>query len=83
VSLARDGECACLVVEDTGPGIEPGQRERVFEPFFRILGSGESGSGLGLASVRGAAQALGGRVELRSRADGRPGLRVVYRQALA
>jgi two-component system OmpR family sensor kinase len=74
---------ACLVVEDTGPGIEASQRERVFEPFYRILGSGEAGSGLGLAIVRGAAQMLGGSVELAGRVDGRPGLRVTYRQAIA
>lgn len=69
-----------LVVEDTGPGIEPSQRERVFEPFFRILGNQQSGSGLGLAIVSSAAQALGGRVELGPRVDGLDGLRFTYRQ---
>ena len=83
VSVGVEGSNACLVVEDTGPGIEPAKRERVFEPFFRILGSQEPGSGLGLAIVRGAAQALGGCVELGDRPDGRPGLRVTYRQAIA
>jgi signal transduction histidine kinase len=38
-------------VEDNGPGIEPQHRERVFERFYRILGSGQSGSGLGLSIV--------------------------------
>ncbi len=69
-------------VEDTGPGIAAEQRERVFEPFFRILGSQQPGSGLGLAIVRSAAQALGGRVQLGPRRDGRPGLRATWRQAL-
>ncbi len=38
-------------MEDNGPGIEPQHRERVFERFYRILGSGQSGSGLGLSIV--------------------------------
>jgi two-component system sensor histidine kinase TctE len=40
-----------LSVEDNGPGIDPQHRERVFERFYRVLGSGQSGSGLGLAIV--------------------------------
>lgn len=40
-----------LYVEDNGSGIEPQHRERVFERFYRILGSGQSGSGLGLSIV--------------------------------
>lgn len=38
-------------VTDTGPGIPPELRERVFERFYRILGTKASGSGLGLAIV--------------------------------
>jgi two-component system, OmpR family, sensor histidine kinase TctE len=41
-----------LQVEDTGIGIPPGDREQVFERFYRVLGTGEAGSGLGLAIVR-------------------------------
>ena len=40
-----------LCVEDNGPGIPTHHHERVFERFYRILGSGQSGSGLGLAIV--------------------------------
>jgi two-component system OmpR family sensor kinase len=83
VSLVIDDDCAMLAVEDTGPGIPVELRERVFEPFFRILGSQQSGNGLGLAIVRSAAQVLGGRIELTTRLDGQPGLRFVYRQKLA
>lgn len=41
-----------LEVEDTGAGIPEGDRERVFERFYRVLGSGEDGSGLGLPIVK-------------------------------
>jgi two-component system sensor histidine kinase TctE len=41
-----------LEVEDTGPGIAEGERELVFERFYRVLGTGVDGSGLGLPIVR-------------------------------
>jgi two-component system OmpR family sensor kinase len=83
VSVEVHAAVVHLIVEDSGPGIDPAERERVFEPFFRILGTQQTGSGLGLAIVRSAAQALGGRVELDARGDGRSGLRVTYRQKIA
>ena len=83
VSVVIDEDFAVLAVEDTGPGIPADLRERAFEPFFRILGTHQSGNGLGLAIVQSAAQALGGSVELSERLDGQPGLRFVYRQRLA
>lgn len=48
----RAGEFAVLEVEDNGMGIAEGERELVFERFYRVLGSGAEGSGLGLAIVR-------------------------------
>ena len=62
VRVRRDGERALLEVEDTGPGIAPGERERVFERFYRILGSNTQGSGLGLAIVREIAQQHGAEI---------------------
>jgi len=41
-----------LQVEDSGPGISPGESELIFEPFYRVLGSEVDGSGLGLPIVR-------------------------------
>ena len=43
---------AVLEVEDSGPGIPPAERERVFDRFYRVLGTQCDGSGLGLAIVR-------------------------------
>lgn len=51
VRLNHGVDGAMLCVEDNGPGIEQHHRKRVFERFYRILGSGQSGSGLGLAIV--------------------------------
>jgi two-component system sensor histidine kinase TctE len=41
-----------LEVEDTGPGIAPSERDLVFQPFYRALGTLVDGSGLGLAIVQ-------------------------------
>lgn len=55
---------ARVVVDDHGPGVPPGQRERIFEPFFRLKGASEreGGVGLGLALVRTIAIRHGGTV---------------------
>ena len=50
------GEQGVLEVEDSGPGIAPEERERVFDRFYRVLGTLSDGSGLGLAIVREIAQ---------------------------
>jgi two-component system, OmpR family, sensor kinase len=67
-------EPAAFVVSDTGPGIPSGERERVFERFYRGAGGRSTGpgTGLGLAIVAELAERWGGRVEL---LDG-PGTRV-------
>ena len=64
VRVRRQGDQAILEVEDTGPGIAPAERTRVFERFYRILGSGAPGSGLGLAIVREIAQQHGAEVDV-------------------
>lgn len=46
------GARALVSVEDTGPGIPEAERGRVFDRFYRVLGTGRSGSGLGLAIVK-------------------------------
>ena len=52
-----------LSVADRGPGVAPGDRERVWRPFVRVGGqSAVAGSGIGLAVVRELANLLNGRV---------------------
>ena len=70
--LALDGGDAVLQVLDRGPGVPPEQRERIFEPFYRLPGASErdGGVGLGLALVRSIAVRHGGSVRCDNRAGG-------------
>jgi len=52
VRVLRHGSEVVLEVEDTGPGIAEAERPRVFDRFYRVLGTHVEGSGLGLAIVR-------------------------------
>ncbi|MBA3902628.1 MAG: two-component sensor histidine kinase [Rhodocyclaceae bacterium] len=52
VSIGREDGTVVLRVTDNGPGIPEAERSRVFERFYRVLGSGEEGSGLGLSIVK-------------------------------
>jgi two-component system phosphate regulon sensor histidine kinase PhoR len=59
----RNGDVR-VTVADTGPGITPEERERIFRPFWSRDGGG---TGLGLTIARELALALGGRIDLESR----------------
>jgi two-component system sensor histidine kinase QseC len=52
VHIAHTDDTASVAVSDEGPGIAPNERERIGRRFYRVLGTGESGSGLGLSIVR-------------------------------
>ena len=53
-----------LLVQDTGPGIAVDERDRVFDPFYRILGNEQTGSGLGLSIVQTIASRIGAEIRL-------------------
>lgn len=64
----RRGREVEITVTDEGPGIDPDDREMIFEPFYRgrdAVASQVRGSGLGLNLVKQIVEAHGGRIELR------------------
>ncbi len=63
-SIERLGAQWVLRVRDHGPGVPPAERERIFEPFYRLSGRSEQsgGAGLGLALVKTIAERHGGSV---------------------
>ena len=71
-----------LRVIDRGPGVDPADRQRVFQPFQRLGDhSTQAGVGLGLAVARGFIEAIGGRIELDDTPGG--GLTVLIDLAIA
>ena len=77
VAVWQEAGVAWLAVSDTGPGIAPEHRERVFDRFYRLPGTRAPGSGLGLAIAQSAALAHGAVIELTDNPGG--GLRVTVR----
>jgi signal transduction histidine kinase len=74
VECRRSADDALLEVADSGPGIAPADRLRVFDRFYRHPAAAESGSGLGLAIVKAIAERHGARLSLGDSVQG--GLRV-------
>jgi len=70
VAVTREPERLRFTVYDQGPGIRPGETERIFEPLYHAAARGEDarlpGSGLGLPVARRIAEAHGGRVYVES-----------------
>jgi signal transduction histidine kinase len=59
----QEGNMVLMWVQDTGPGIPPDERERIFDKFTRLHGrGGPKGLGLGLAFCRLAVEAHGGQI---------------------
>lgn len=72
-----------LIVEDNGPGVPPGWRERVFIRFARISHGGPRGHGLGLSFVHAVARRHGLAIEVEDArpSAARPGARFILRPA--
>jgi two-component system OmpR family sensor kinase/two-component system sensor histidine kinase QseC len=64
VQVTGEASQAIVRVDDSGPGIPPAERARVFDRFYRRDGGESTGSGLGLAIVRAVAQRHGAQVVL-------------------
>jgi len=75
IAILHQPTHAVLRVTDSGPGIAPEYREKVFERFFRLNAAMPDSSGLGLAIVKEICSLLGGSVSLDAPPDG-TGLRV-------
>ena len=67
VSLQATGECWCIGIADTGPGVPPKMVDKIFEPFQSHF---EGGTGLGLAIVYQIIQAHGAKIRVASKAEG-------------
>ena len=73
IGLAAAGSTAVAFVADNGPGIPPGEHDKIFRRFYRLTSSRSTpGNGLGLALVAAIANLHNARIELR---DNNPGLR--------
>ena len=64
IGVYREAGEAVVQIEDTGPGIPPGEMDRIFEPFFRGSQPIENGTGLGLSIVKRIIDRLGGSIVL-------------------
>ncbi|MCB1995475.1 MAG: ATP-binding protein, partial [Rhodoferax sp.] len=78
------GQVLVLQVEDNGPGIPAAEREHVFQPFYRALGTDVDGSGLGLSIVHQIVHQHGATITVedaqeRPTVPGRPGARFTIR----
>ncbi len=76
VSIALEGTDVLFRVQDAGPGIAPGLRSRVAEPFFTTRAEG---TGLGLALVHSIAELHGGRLEVSPRPSSLGGADIAFR----
>jgi len=76
VDVLSSGEGATISVTDEGPGVAPEERTRLGQRFYRVLGTGQTGSGLGLSIARRIAEMHSARLRFEEGGNGK-GLRVI------
>jgi len=64
LKVGLDRETVIIEIKDSGPGISVAEQLLVFDPFYRSLGTEETGSGLGLSIVMAIADRTGARIQL-------------------
>lgn len=70
IDIHQDDKNVTLTVNDNGPGIPEALRERVFERFYRVMGSHATGSGLGLGIVLQIVKLHSGEISLETPPEG-------------
>jgi two-component system, OmpR family, sensor histidine kinase KdpD len=85
IHARQEGQFVVLSVTDDGPGIKPGDLERIFEKFYRggRPDGRKAGTGLGLSICKGLVEAMGGTIEAQSPAMRRRGARILARLPVA
>lgn len=71
LSVTEESKYALIEISDNGPGIAPEERERVFDRFYRALGTKAQGHGLGLAIVKRVVEIHHGSIAIDSGLDGK------------
>jgi two-component system sensor histidine kinase KdpD len=69
-TVVRDNSTIVFSVADHGPGLVPGEENKVFEKFYRRPGTAPGGLGLGLSIARQLVEAHGGQIVAQNRANG-------------
>lgn len=69
IACAQQGDRYRFAVQDTGPGISPKDKEKVFRMFARLAPNASQGEGIGLAAVRAIVNRHGGRIWVESAVD--------------
>jgi heavy metal sensor kinase len=83
IRLSETPNLAIIDVIDSGPGVPPESRSRIFDRFYRVDGSPAVGTGLGLSIARGAVEAHGGHLTLESTGAGGSTFRIALPRAHA